>query len=289
MFDTIAIVGVGLIGGSFGLALKRAGFTGRILGVSSAAALEAALERGAIDAGLALEEAAPQADLVYLAQPIRRILQTLARLDPLVKPGALVTDAGSTKTRIVEAGRQLRRAQFLGGHPMAGKETRGAAEAEAGLFRGRTYVLTPSDPAEMETTAAREFMGWLRAAGAMPLVLDAAAHDRIVAHTSHLPQLLSTALAASLLERLRPEDLRVAGPGLADMTRLAASPYDIWGDILETNREAIEPALAALIARLEQLRAHLADAAPAEQFRLANEFAARLKRELKFAPARSLQ
>lgn len=278
MFQTIAIVGVGLIGGSFGLALKRAGFSGRILGVSSGAALEAALQRGAIDAGLPLEEAVPQADLVYLAQPIRRILETLARLDALLKPGALVTDAGSTKTRIVEAGRALQSAQFLGGHPMAGKERRGAAEAEAGLFNGRTYVLTPSEPAQLETAAAAEFVGWLRAIGAVPVILAAAEHDRIVAHTSHLPQLVSTALAATLAERLAEPELAIAGPGLADMTRLAASPYDIWGDILQTNRDAIGPALDALITRLERLRARLADGGAAGEFRLANDFAARLRR-----------
>ncbi len=277
VFDAVAIVGVGLIGGSFGLALRRAGFTGQILGVSSAAALEAALARGAIDEGLPLEEAAPQADLVYLAQPIRRILETLPRLDALLKPGALVTDAGSTKTRIVEAGRAIRRGQFLGGHPMAGKERRGAAEAEAGLFSGRTYVLTPSDPAKLESAAAREFLRWLLAIGAVPVILGAAEHDRIVAHTSHLPQLLSTALAATLAQRLADQELAIAGPGLADMTRLAASPYDIWGDILDTNRGAIEAALDALIAELGSLRSSLGAQGAQEVFGRANLFSARLK------------
>jgi prephenate dehydrogenase len=279
VFDTVAIVGVGLIGGSFGLALREAGFKGRIIGVSSAAALREALARGAIDEGLPLAEAAARADLIYLSQPIHRILDTLAQLDDWLRPGALVTDAGSTKARIVEqARRSIRRGQFLGGHPMAGKETRGAAEAEADLFAGRTYALTPADPAEVETPAAREFLGWLRAIGAVPVVLDPDEHDRIVAYTSHLPQLLSTALAALLAQRLAaPEDLGIAGPGLADMTRLAASPYEVWGDILGTNREAIEQSLEALISRLERLRALLGEASAAEEFRLANEFASRLK------------
>ncbi|MBM3748140.1 MAG: prephenate dehydrogenase [Acidobacteria bacterium] len=279
MFDTVAIVGVGLIGGSFGLALKKAGFTGRILGVSSAPALEAALARGAIDEGLPLEEAVPRADLVYLSQPIHRILETIERLDPLLRPGALVSDAGSTKARIVEQGRRsIRRGQFLGGHPMAGKETRGAAEADAGLFSGRTYVLTPSDPAELETAAAREFLRWLTAIGAVPVTLGPAGHDRIVACTSHLPQLLSTALAAMLGERLAaPDDLRVAGPGLADMTRLAASPYEVWGDILDTNRATIEAALDACIAELSSLRNALGAQGAQEVFQRANQFAARLR------------
>ena len=119
--ETVAIVGVGLIGGSFGLALRKAGFRGRLIGVSSASAIREALERGAIDEALPLAEAVAQADLVYLAQPICRILETLAALDGWLRPGSLVTDAGSTKSRIVELGRRaIRRGQFLGGHPMAG-------------------------------------------------------------------------------------------------------------------------------------------------------------------------
>lgn len=280
MFDTVAIVGVGLIGGSFGLALKKAGFGGRILGVSSAPALTAALARGAIDEGAPLQEAVPRADLVYLAQPIHRIIQTLERLDELLRPGALVTDAGSTKARIVEQGRRaICRGQFLGGHPMAGKEKRGAAEADATLFRGRTYVLTPKEPSELETPAAREFLGWLRAIGAVPVCLPPEEHDRVVAHTSHLPQLLSTALAATLAERLAAsEHLQAVGPGLMDMTRLASSPFEIWGDIIETNQPAIAAALEALISRLAYLRAHLSDPGAAEQFRIGNQFAERLKK-----------
>jgi len=280
MLETVAIVGVGLIGASFGLALKRAGFAGSILGVSSAPTLEEALARGAIDEGVPLADAVPQADLVYLAQPIHRILETLERLDPLLRPDALVTDAGSTKARIVEVGRSaIRRGQFLGGHPMAGKETRGAAEAEADLFAGHTYVLTPVDPAEVETLAAREFLGWLRAIGAVPVVLSSEEHDRVVAYTSHLPQMLSTALAAMLAERLAAaDDLRVAGPGLADMTRLAASPYEVWGDIIDTNQPAVQAALDALIAELSSLRSALGAQGPQEVFQRANQFAARLKR-----------
>jgi prephenate dehydrogenase len=279
MFETVSIIGVGLIGGSFGLALKRAGFTGRVLGVSAAPALEAALARGAIDEGLPLEEAVPRADLVYLSQPIHRILKTLVRLDPLLRPGTLVTDAGSTKARIVAQGHHsIRRGQFLGGHPMAGKETRGPAEADAGLFNGRAYVLTPSGPAELETPAAREFLGWLAAIGAVPVTLGPAEHDRIVACTSHLPQLLSTALAATLAGRLAaPDDLHIAGPGLADMTRLAASPYEVWGDILDTNRAAIEAALDSCIAELSSLRGALGAQGVQEVFERANHFAARFR------------
>jgi len=277
--DTVTIVGVGLIGGSFGLALRKAGFRGRLIGVSSPGAIRDALERGAIDEALPLAEAVAQADLVYLAQPIRRIIQTLATLDPWLRPGSLVTDAGSTKAMIVEQGRQsIHRGQFLGGHPMAGKEKRGAAEADPNLFAGRTYVLTPSTPEELETATALEFLDWLQAIGAVTITLQPREHDRVVARTSHLPQLLSTALAVTLVGQLESADhLLVAGPGLADTLRLAGSSYEIWGDILATNTAEIDAALAAFIAKVEELRASLGSERTEDAFRVANAFAARLK------------
>src|SRR6202521_4065692 len=165
---TVAIVGTGLIGASFGLALRQAGFAGAILGVSSERAVADAVAAGAVDRGAPLAEAAAEADLVFLSQAIGRILDTIRRLDPLLRPGALVTDAGSTKCEIVDLARQcITRGQFLGGHPMAGKEKRGAAAAEADLFRNRTWVLTPDEPAELTTPGAREFRGWLGRLGSL--------------------------------------------------------------------------------------------------------------------------
>jgi len=277
---TVAIVGVGLIGGSFALALRKAGFAGRILGVSSAPAIAAALERGVIDEPASLEQAAAQADLIYLAQPIRRILETLTQLDAWLRPEALVTDAGSTKAQIVEtARRHIRKAQFLGGHPMAGKEKRGVEIADADLFAGRTYVLTPDGPRDLETPAAEQFLDWIRRIGGVPVVLEPAEHDKVVSLTSHLPQLASTALAATLARRLSAERHRaVAGPGLIDMTRLAMSPHDIWRDILETNREPVEAALDAYIEELRQIRASLTSERTAGEFELAGEFAQKIRR-----------
>jgi len=278
--QTVAIVGVGLIGGSFGLALKKAGFGGTVWGVSSELSIAAALERGAIDRGATLAEAAGIADLIYLAQPIGRILDTLHHIDGLVRPEALVTDAGSTKHTIVsEARRLLRRCQFLGGHPLAGKEKRGVAEAEADLFNGRTYVLTPASPEELETPAARALVEWVRRIGAKPVILGAAEHDRLVSFTSHLPQLASTALAATIAENLTaPDDLQVAGPGLIDSTRLALSAYELWRDILATNTEPIEQALTAYITELEQLRENLRTRRAQEQFVRGAELAGRLRK-----------
>ena len=278
--NSVAIVGTGLIGASFGLALKRAGFTGLVLGVSSEQALADAVAAGAIDRGLPLAEAAAQADLVFLSQSIGRILDTIRRLDPLLKPGALVTDAGSTKTEIVDLARQfIRRGQFLGGHPMAGKESRGAGAAEADLFQGRTWVVTPDEPAELETPVARDLLGWLRRIGARLVVLNCDEHDRVVAFTSHLAQLASTALGSTVAENLTHEGhLRVAGPGLADMTRLALSSYDLWRDILATNSEHIDRALARYIQELEHIRENLRTRQLQDEFARGAELAAKIRK-----------
>ncbi len=277
---TIAIVGVGLIGGSFALALRKAGFKGRIIGVSSQKTVRAAVDRGVIDEAAELEDAIPRADLIYLSHTISRILDTVEKLDPLLQEGALVTDAGSTKAEIVgKAKRHIRKAQFLGGHPMAGKETRGVEVAEPDLFAGSTYILTPEGPADLETEAAREFLDWLRRIGGVPVVLDAAEHDRVVAFTSHLPQLASTALAATLAKR--PDLARhgiVAGPGLESATRLALSPFGIWQDILATNSGQVERALDDYISELREVRSQLAEARMEKEFDLATDFAARLRR-----------
>ena len=277
--QTVAIIGVGLIGGSFGLALQKAGFTGTIFGVSSPATLRAALERGAItDEAVSLAEAAGRADLIYLAQPIGRILDTLRHVDALVRPGTLITDTGSTKSVIVSAARQyVRRGAFLGGHPMAGKEKRGVGEADAELFRGRTYALTPDDPAALEKPVAKDFLEWVRRIGALPVILSAEEHDRIVAFTSHLPQLVSTALAATVAEQAG-DRLAVAGPGLADTTRLALSPYEVWRDILATNSQAIEQALTAYLNKLEHLRDNLRTREIESEFEIAAALAATLRK-----------
>jgi prephenate dehydrogenase len=277
--NTVAIVGTGLIGASFGLALRKAGFGGAIIGASSERAIADAIAAGAIDRGAPFAEAAAQADLIFVSQTIGRILDTLRHLDQFVKPSALVTDAGSTKCEIVDAAMQnLRRCQFLGGHPMAGKEKRGASAASADLFQGQTWVLTPVEAAELETPAAIEFRDWLQRIGARVTTLDCDEHDRIVSLTSHLPQLASTALAATLAERLRDGQTSVAGSGLKDMTRLALSSYDIWRDILATNSEHIDSALARYIQELEHIRENLRTRQLQEEFARGARFAESVRR-----------
>jgi prephenate dehydrogenase len=275
----VVIAGTGLIGASFGLALRQAGFDGEIVGVSSPCALTDALAAGAIDRGAPLEQAVRGAGLVFLSQTISRILVTLRDLDGLLDPGTLVTDAGSTKSEIVAtARRHFSRARFLGGHPMAGKEVRGAAGADGQLFRNRVWALTPSDPGDLELPPVVEFRAWLDRFGARVVILDPDEHDRAAALTSHLAQLASTALAATLAERLGPPPAcELAGPGLLDMSRLALSSFDIWGDILATNTVQIDRALSSYIAALERLRADLGSPRAESAFARAQQFAAKLR------------
>ena len=282
---TVAILGVGLIGGSFGLALRRAGFTGRLLGVSSERTIRAALARGAIDAGAALEDAVPQADLVYLAQPISRIITMLPEVRQHAADHALVTDAGSTKGEIVRRAAELFNSGplFVGGHPLAGKEGRGVEIADAELFRGAAYALTPLGGSLPESELLDSFRDYLRKAGAEIRVLDAEEHDRIVSWTSHLPQLASTALAASILEAFEDDEyLQLAGSGLRDMTRLAESPFEIWNDILNTNRANLQNVLSSYIRRLEIMRDELASPRFAKEFRRGNQLREALRRGKSF-------
>ncbi|MEZ5355167.1 MAG: prephenate dehydrogenase [Bryobacteraceae bacterium] len=258
----MAIVGVGLIGGSFARALRsRAGFRGTILGVSRAEYASEAVAAGVIDEAVSLEEAAGRADFVYLSSSISKIIAALGQLDPYLRPGALVSDAGSTKSKIMEAGSRLKRGVFVGGHPMAGKETRGSSAADADLFSGKTYFLTFSKEADKSLEAVTELCDWLTAFGARIVPIRPDEHDRLVALTSHLAQVASTALALTLDRRLGAETARIgAGSGIVDMTRLAMSGYDgLWSDILATNRDSIAPALDFYISELQKIRRSLGE------------------------------
>jgi prephenate dehydrogenase len=264
---TIAIVGVGLIGGSFALALRKAGFSGRILGVSSPSTLARATALRVIDEGLGIAAAAAQADVIYLSQPIAQILETLQTIDSVAKPGALITDAGSTKAAIMRAANDhIQKARFVGGHPMAGKESRGVESADPDLFGGRPYVLTERESWLVE---------WIERIGARLVLLDPEEHDRLVAITSHLPQLISTALARSIGEV--NGSANVAGPAAQDLTRLALSPYDVWRDIFATNAGPIDAALALFIERLQALRCSLQDPAMERAFEEASAAARELR------------
>jgi prephenate dehydrogenase len=258
--NRVAIIGVGLIGGSFGLALKKHNLARHITGAGHTGSTTKALQLGAIDEACeTVEAAAAGADLVFLSTPVLAIFDLLERLRDAVPPGALITDAGSTKEMICERAASIYSRPggplFIGSHPMAGKEQRGVEAATPDLFRGATWALTPWHRADLETPQARDLQSCIEALGASPLVLDAAVHDEIVAWTSHLPQLTATALAAALGDGLSDTaDLRLAGAGLRDTTRLAGSSYRVWRDICLTNHENIQEALSTLIERLEEIR-----------------------------------
>ena len=277
----ITICGVGLIGGALGMALKKAGFQGRIVGHGRPATLEKAQRLGAIDSSSAnLAEAVAEADVVYLSTPILSILELLGKLPAMVKQEALVTDAGSTKAAICDRANGLfpGKPWFVGGHPMAGKETTGVGSADADLFQGSRYALTPYSRHPLDPPVVRAFVAWLDRIGARILILDAEVHDEIVTWTSHLPQLVSTALAVAVMENLKvPEDLELSAGGLRDASRLAESAYRVWRDICLTNAENLEQALTALTQVLEHLRDNLRTRELEQIFERANE----LRRQLK--------
>ncbi|MET0647162.1 MAG: prephenate dehydrogenase/arogenate dehydrogenase family protein [Pyrinomonadaceae bacterium] len=258
-WDRVTVFGCGLVGASFALALKEAGACARVAGCDAdPAALDEALRLGAIDeVDTAFKEGGvSQSDLVYLATPVGQIVEFLRAGAPGVKPGAVVTDAGSTKREVCRAARAHAEKgwRFVGGHPVAGSHLRGPAHARAELFEGAPYVLTPpEDGSDPDALAALEET--LKLLGARVRLMTAAEHDRALARLSHLPQLVSCALAATVAEQTTHDELSaLAGAGYRDMTRLAASPWDIWRDILATNSGEIADALDALIPKLKAAR-----------------------------------
>jgi prephenate dehydrogenase len=273
-FRRVAILGCGLIGGSFALALRRAFPEIAIIGWDREEILALARERGAIDEGsLDLAAGCDEADLVYVALPVEVAIHRLPEIAAAVPAQALVTDAASTKTAVCELARMAFAPPrlFLGGHPIAGREKGGIDNADADLFRDAPYVLI-GRPGEPEPSAANAedgriqgFIKVIQAIGARPAWLDAAAHDRLFAFLSHLPQLASVALAETVLEGAGDAAATLAGPGLADSLRLAGSPYDLWEGICRTS-PALDDALARLIATLERIRAGLATGAVADDF-----------------------
>jgi len=255
-FRRIAIAGVGLIGGSIALAVRRRWPSVRIAGIDTPSALTHARSSGAIDDGVPSLDAAGEADLVVLAAPVRQNARLLTELSPALLASALVTDVGGTKRDIVAAARRLPAGvRFVGGHPIGGAERGGFGFARHDLFDNRPWILTPSPGADAAVVA--RLRGFVEALGARPVVMDPAEHDRVMAFVSHVPQLAASALMDAVGGAVGREGLSVAGRGLADTTRLAASPASVWRDICVTNADAISAALDQLIDRLNDLRADL--------------------------------
>jgi prephenate dehydrogenase len=270
-----------LIGASTGLALRAAGFTGRIDGWdTSQLEMAAAVQMGAIDGRAASREDALElarlANVIVLAVPVLAIKDWMRQLAPVLRSDQLLTDVGSTKLEIVELAQQLfaeeASADFLPGHPMAGKESGGALLAEAGLFDGAMWLFTPTN-SEM-TAIEKEWRGWVGCFGSRTLDMDASRHDELCAWVSHLPQMLSTALSALLEERFgdAPEIAAIGGRALKETTRLGASPYSMWRDVAMTNTVPVANTLLALEQRLQHVRENLRTPELRDEFALANRF-----------------
>lgn len=262
MFETVAIWGVGLLGGSLGLALRERGLAGRVIGIGrNPERLAAARAKGLCDeTTLDAAEGLRDADLAVLCAPVSVIAQMIADLAPLFKDGAIVTDVGSTKRRIVEAAERAMPPDrhFVGSHPMSGAEKSGLEHARADLYEGNACFLTPT--ADTNAEALAELGRLWSALGSRIIITDPARHDEIVAGISHAPHLASSALAHLALALGEEENFlsAVAGNGFWDMTRLAEGDPGMWREICAENRDAIGAQLERLIDALSQARRRLA-------------------------------
>jgi prephenate dehydrogenase len=274
----ITIIGTGLIGGSLGMALRQSGFRHRIVGCDKPDVLETALACGAVDrAHSDPRQAVAGSDIVVLATPVGAILSLLENLAPVLPPHVLITDTGSTKQQVVERARMVLGAEaaqrVLPGHPMAGKEHSGIEHANADLFRDAVWLLTPIGEAP-RTPQQHEWIELLQTIGAKTMTMDAERHDRLCAWVSHLPQMISTALASALREELGDDEAvrQIGGRALREMTRIAHSPYAMWRDIALTNSQNIEDALLRFEQQLTHLRENLRGPELREMFENANKF-----------------
>jgi len=265
----LTIIGLGLIGGSLGLALKRAGLTNLEVagfdiewGVAPRARRNGVIDRDARD----LESAVEGASLVVIATPISHVAKVLEAIAPLLGEQTVVTDTASTKRDIVHAAERLlpEGVSFVGGHPVAGKEHAGLDAADAALFDGRAWAVTPSVHATEKAIKTVENM--IALAGAQPVLIDAAEHDSYMAALSHLPLVVSTALFSLAKSSSAWEDLAVlAGPGFRDITRLASTDPALSNDIVSTNRDNLLHWLDRMIEELRSARAMIADAEQGER------------------------
>jgi len=263
--ENITIIGLGLIGGSIAKALRRFLPDMRLTGVDFPEVVAQGLELQVIDRGFETGqagEACRDADLVFVATPIGQTLTVLQGILPELQPGTIVTDVGSLKSQLRLAVDRLIPAEqevyFIGGHPMAGAEKPGLQHADAFLFENALYALTP--PPFVPEHAVRQLADIINALGAHVVLLDADLHDRVAAAVSHLPQLLAVALMNFVAQKHRdnPIYLKMAAGGFRDMTRIASSPYSIWRDICDGNRDKILQELDEFIDALQGLRGKLA-------------------------------
>ena len=273
----ITIIGTGLIGGSFALAMRKRRFAGRIVGCDRESALKKAKMCGVIDNGFVEPvEAVRGSQLVVLATPVLAIIDLIGRIGRGLPSTTLLTDVGSTKAAVVEQALQVfgksAGKRFLAGHPMAGKEQSGVEFADADLFHNAVWFLTPLPGQNLNEGLFAEFAGWIDQIEARVAMLPPEDHDRLCAWISHLPQMISTALAAALVEEFGEDAplLPAGGRALQEMTRVAGSPYSMWRDIAISNKKNLEDALFKVEQRLAHIRENLSTRALAEEFELAH-------------------
>jgi len=274
----ITIIGTGLIGGSLALALRKKKFAGRIVGCDREGTLERARMRGAIDDGTVNPgDAVRGSQVVVLATPVLGIVDLIERVGPVISGKTLLTDVGSTKAAIVERavkvfGKSAGR-RFLAGHPMAGKELSGVDYADPDLFQNAIWFLSPLPEQNLNEGLFAEFAGWIDQIGARIAMLPAEEHDRLCAWISHLPQMISTALAGALVEEFGSEAplLSAGGRALQEMTRISASPYSMWRDVAISNKKNLEDALWKVEQRLAHIRENLATRQLADEFEQAHQ------------------
>ncbi|MBI5115509.1 prephenate dehydrogenase/arogenate dehydrogenase family protein [Candidatus Poribacteria bacterium] len=257
-FDKVAIIGVGLLGGSVGLALKARGMCGKVVGVGrSQSSIEAGLRVGAIDeATEEVVDAAKGANLVVVSTPVGSVAGIIAELENSIESDCIITDVGSTKRSIVYEVEQLRRAgpRFVGSHPLAGSERKGVQHASASLFEN-AFVFVTLTPVT-DRSAANEIREMWKQLGGKVVDLEPDAHDRIVARTSHSPHIVAALLVAGL--RALPEEYsKLVGKGFLDTTRIASSDPEMWADICISNAEEIKEALATLRDDLDEFEMYL--------------------------------
>ncbi len=262
LIPVLAVVGVGLIGGSFAAALRQAGQVGKVLGVGrNAQSLERAVALGLIDEAVPAEAAAAQADLIMLATPVGGLTNVLSQMRPHLAPNTILTDGGSTKAEVVDAAREAlgdRIGQFVPGHPIAGAERTGPEAADASLYRGRTVILTPV-PENHAAALTLVRRAW-QACGADVIDMEAGAHDRVLASVSHLPHLLSAVYMEQVATAADAQTrLDLAGSGFRDFTRIAAGSPEMWRDIFLSNRDAMLAELAAVRGVLDRAERAIAD------------------------------
>ncbi len=285
MFNRIVIVGVGLIGGSLGLAIRRKNKDIKVIGVSSGVAVKKALDMGAITDGYSykeLEDAVSGADLVFLCTPIHRIRELLTLLSSS-KPGVLITDVGSTKSVITCHAESVLPAgvHFIGGHPMTGSEKSGVNAADPFLFQNAIYVLCPTKRVTEELV--KGLSDFLSGIGARVVIMDAEIHDHIAAAVSHLPQMIAVTLVNMVGETTSDSapHLQLAAGGFRDMTRIASSPFVMWDDICKTNVNAIKEAVDLFVKHLLKLRERIGTENLKKDFEKANAIRKNIPKDTK--------